>query len=84
LVPVPWSRRVWALPFLTTLARPADQHGRNRHKTSIDWVRHMLKQVHRWLHGRKLGLVVDGGLAAGPSGYDRASGNRVLAMSGPM
>jgi len=45
LVPVPWSRRVWALPFLTTLARPADKHGRRRHKTSIDWVRQMMKQV---------------------------------------
>src|ERR671923_1752706 len=25
LVPVPWSRRVWALPFLTTLCRPAEK-----------------------------------------------------------
>jgi hypothetical protein len=64
LVPVPWSRRVWALPFLTTLARPADKHGRRRHKTSIDWVRQMTKQVCRWLPGHKLVLVVDGGFAA--------------------
>jgi DDE superfamily endonuclease len=64
LVPVPWSRRVWALPFLTTLARPADKHSRRRHKTSIDWVRHMMKQVRRWLPGRQLVLVVDGGFAA--------------------
>jgi hypothetical protein len=64
LVPVPWSRRVWALPFLTTLSRPADQHGRRRHKTSIDWVRQMMKQARRWLPGRKLVLVVDGGFAA--------------------
>jgi hypothetical protein len=64
LVPVPWSQRVWALPFLTTLARPADKHGRRRHKTSIDWVRQMMKQVRRWLPGRKLVLVVDGGFAA--------------------
>ena len=64
LVPVPWSRRVWALPFLTTLARPADKHGRRRHKTSIDWVRQMMKQVRRWLPGRQLVLVVDGGFAA--------------------
>jgi hypothetical protein len=64
LVPVPWSRRVWALPFLTTLARPADKHGRHRHKTSIDWVRQMMKQVRRWRPGRKLVLVVDGGFAA--------------------
>jgi hypothetical protein len=38
LVPEPWSRRVWGLLFLMTLARPADKHGRRRHKTSLDWV----------------------------------------------
>jgi DDE superfamily endonuclease len=64
LVPVPWSRRVWALPFLTTLCRPAEKHSRRRHKTSIDWVRQMMKQVRRWLPGRRLVLVVDGGFAA--------------------
>src|ERR671937_123139 len=65
LVPVPWSRRVWALPFLTTLCWPEEQSGRRRHKTSIDWVRQMMKQVRRWLPGRWLVLVVDGGFAAG-------------------
>jgi hypothetical protein len=64
LVPVPWSRRVWALPFLTALCRPAEVSTRRRHKTSIDWVRQMMKQVHRWLPGRRLVLVVDGGFAA--------------------
>lgn len=64
LVPVPWSRRVWAFPFRTALARPADKDGRRRHKTSIDWVRQMTKQVRRWRPGRQLVLVVDGGFAA--------------------
>lgn len=64
LVAVPWSRRVWALPFLTTLCWPADKHNRHRHKTSIDWVRQMSKQVRRWLPERRLVLVVDGGFAA--------------------
>jgi DDE superfamily endonuclease len=64
LVPVPWSRRVWALPFLTALCWPAEQGKRRRHKTSIDWVRQMMKQVRRWLPGRRLVLVVDGGFAA--------------------
>jgi DDE superfamily endonuclease len=64
LVPVPWSRRVWALPFLTALCWPAARSGRRRHKTSIDWVRQMMRQVRRWLPGRKLVLVVDGGFAA--------------------
>jgi DDE superfamily endonuclease len=64
LVPVPWSRRVWALPFLTALCWPADKGGRRRHKTSIDWVRQMMQQVRRWLPGRRLVLAVDGGFAA--------------------
>jgi hypothetical protein len=64
LVPVPWSRRVWALPFLTALCWPAEQALRHRHKTSIDWVRQMMKQARRWLPGRRLVLVVDGGFAA--------------------
>ena len=64
LVPVPWSRRVWALPFLTALWWPAEQAIRHRHKTSVDWVRQMMKQARRWLPGRRLVLVVDGGFAA--------------------
>src|SRR5882724_1838768 len=64
LVPVPWSQRVWALPFLTALCRPAEKDGLRRHKTSVDWVRQMVQQVRRWLPERKLVLVVDGGFAA--------------------
>jgi hypothetical protein len=64
LVPVPWSRRVWALPFLTALCQPTQKGKRRRHKTSVDWVRQMMKQARRWLPGRRLVLVVDGGCAA--------------------
>jgi DDE superfamily endonuclease len=64
LVPVPWSRRVWALPFLTALCQPETKRGPRRHKSSVDWVRQMMKQVRRWLPGRRLVLVVDGGFAA--------------------
>jgi hypothetical protein len=64
LVPIPWSRRVWALPFLTALCWPAEQSKRRRHKTSVDWVRQMMKQVRRWLPGQRLVLVVDGSFAA--------------------
>src|SRR6266478_34366 len=64
LVPVPWARRVWALPFLTALCRPAAKQDQRRHKTSVDWVRQMIQQVRRWLPERKLVLVVDGGFAA--------------------
>jgi hypothetical protein len=64
LVPVPWARRVWAMPFLTALCRPAKKKDQRRHKTSVDWVRQMIKQVRRWLPGRRVVLVVDGGFAA--------------------
>jgi len=64
LVAVPWSRRVGALPFLTALGWPANKRGQRRHQPSIDWVRQMMKQVRRWLPGRRLVLVVDGGFAA--------------------
>jgi hypothetical protein len=64
LVPVPWSRRVWALPFLTALCWPTDQGQRRRQTTSLAWVRHMMPPVRRWLPGRRLVLVVAGGFAA--------------------
>jgi DDE superfamily endonuclease len=64
LVPVPWNRRVWALPFLTAWCWPAAQSRRQRHKTSVDGVRQMMKHVRRWLPARRLVLVVDGGFAA--------------------
>jgi hypothetical protein len=52
------------LPFLTALCWPEKQRSRRRHKTSVDWVRQMMKQVRRWLPGRQVVLVVDGGYAA--------------------
>jgi DDE superfamily endonuclease len=64
LIPVPWATRVWALPFLTVLCWPAKSCHQRRHKTSVDWVRQRLKQTRRWLPGRLLVFVVDGGFAA--------------------
>lgn len=66
LVPVPWSSRAWALPFLTVLAPSKTTNERNgqRHKTSIDWIGQMSAAVRRWLPERALVLVTDGGLAA--------------------
>ena len=64
LVPVPWARRVWALPFLTALCQPKGKAHKGRHKTSGDGVRQMRKQARRWLPTRLLVLVVDGGFAA--------------------
>ena len=64
LVPVPWARRVWALPFLAALCQPKGKAHKGRHKTSVDGVRQMMKQARRWLPERLLVLVVDGGFAA--------------------
>jgi hypothetical protein len=66
LVPVPWSARLWALPFLTVLA-PSEKTNRangKRHKTSIDWIGQMIVVVRRWFPHRAIVLVVDGALAA--------------------
>src|SRR6202040_2824988 len=40
LVQIPFSQRIWALPFLTVLAtsEKTDQKHARRHKTSIDWI----------------------------------------------
>jgi hypothetical protein len=77
LVKVPWSSRAWALPFLTVLAPSKETNTANgkRHKSSIDWVRQMTGQVRRWLPGREIVLVVDGGLVAHQSA-SRCAGYR--------
>jgi hypothetical protein len=62
LTPVPWARRVWALPFLTVLA-PSERYHEERkktHKTITDWARQMIKQLRRWLPERTLVIVADG------------------------
>jgi len=66
LAPIPWAKRVWALPFLTVLA-PSERYyeGQKRaHKKLTDWARQVLLQVKRWLPGRKLVVVMDAGYAA--------------------
>lgn len=80
LVTVPWSSRVWALPFLTVLAPSEKVNIANgqRHKTSIDWVMQMTSQVRRWRPTRQLVLVVDGGLIA------LKLGHRCLSYTNPV
>lgn len=66
LASVPWSRRPWALPFLTVLAPSAQTdaaHGQ-RHKTLIDWLGQMVAVTRRWLPRRPIVLVVDGALGS--------------------
>lgn len=65
LVPIPWAQRVWALPFLTTLA-PSERYYQTRtrgHKKLTDWARQMLLQVRRWLPERRIVVVADSSFA---------------------
>src|SRR3954449_3331810 len=66
LVPISWAGRVWALPFLTTLA-PSERYCRERgrrHKKLTDWGRQLVLQARRWMPGRRLVLVADSGFSA--------------------
>jgi hypothetical protein len=65
LAPIPWARRVWALPFLTVLA-PSERYYKKSpraHKKLTDWSRQMLLQVRRWLPDRMLVVVADSSFA---------------------
>jgi hypothetical protein len=66
LAPIPWAKRVWALPFLTVLApseRYHQEHGR-QHKKLTDWARQMITQVRHWLPERAIVVVADSSYAA--------------------
>lgn len=64
LVPLPWSARPWALPFLTVLmpSVQADEQAGRRHKTTVAWTGQALKAISRWLR-RPWVLVGDGAYA---------------------
>jgi len=65
LPPIPWTGRVWALPFLTVLA-PSEHYAqqyRRRHKKLTDWARQVLLQVARWLPDRRIVAVADSSYA---------------------
>src|SRR5919108_1623402 len=68
LAPIPWAKRVWALPFLTVLA-PSERYHQERgqrHKKLTDWARQMLLIVRRWAPKRSLVLVTDSSFAVIP------------------
>jgi DDE superfamily endonuclease len=65
LVPLPWAKRVWALPFLTVLA-PSERYHQERgqrHKKLTDWAQQMLLVVRRWVRERPLVVVTDSSFA---------------------
>ncbi len=72
LVPLPWSPRPWALPFLTLLA-PSERTYRaagKAHRTVIDWTVVMVRLSARWLKLRRWILVGDGGYAFVQLGWE--------------
>jgi DDE superfamily endonuclease len=66
LVPIPWAKTVWALPFLTVLAPSERYHATRgtRHKTIVDGARQMIVMLRRWCPTRPLVIVADSHFAA--------------------
>ena len=65
IVPLPWCKRPWALPFMMILSpsKKADDTAGKTHKTSIDWTIQMMRCVSRWLKRKAWILVGDGAYA---------------------
>ena len=65
LTRIRWAGRYWALPFLTALVPSAryDRLRNRRHKMFTDYAQQMLVCLRRWLPGRDLVVVCDGGYA---------------------
>lgn len=70
LAPVPWSRRVWALPFLALplLSEKACVRLGKPHRTLVEVVQLVLPHLRRWVPDRAMVLVGDGAYAALPLG----------------
>lgn len=66
LVPLPWCRRPWALPFMSVpaLSRATSQKLGKRHRSLVRWAELMVSKVRRWQPSRRLILVGDGTYAA--------------------
>jgi DDE superfamily endonuclease len=66
LAEVPWARRVWSLPFLSTLA-PSERYCQQqgiRPKKITEWAGQLLLLIRRWFPEREIVAVADGGYAA--------------------
>ncbi len=66
LVKVPFSERVWALPFLSVLC-PSERYDAERgvrHRKLTDRARQALLLITRWLVGREVVVVADSSFAA--------------------
>jgi hypothetical protein len=68
LVPVPWSQRLWALPFMVVpaLGPKTSAKLKKKHRTLVEWAIVMISKVRRWQPEREIVLAGDGGYAAVP------------------
>lgn len=66
VVPVPWSERWWALPFMAIPALSPKTSAKldKRHHTLVGWADFMIQKVRRWQPDREIILVGDGSYAA--------------------
>lgn len=66
MVPVPWSARLWALPFMVVPALAAKTSAalKKPERTPVDWAGLMLARVRRWQPTREIIVVGDGSYAA--------------------
>jgi len=66
LVDVPFAGRIWGLPVLTALtpSKAWSERQSQRHRTVTEWARLVLLTMRRWLPGRAIVAVMDGGFAA--------------------
>lgn len=64
IVPLPWCKRPWALPFMTILApsKKCNEARGRKHKTSVDWTILAVRTISRMLK-RAFILIGDGGFA---------------------
>jgi hypothetical protein len=79
IVPLPWCKRPWALPFMTLLApsKKANKAAGKEHKTSIDWTIIAIRVISRWLK-RAFILIDDGGFACIKLGHACIKNNITL------
>lgn len=65
LVPLPWSKRPWALPFLTFLQYPKkyDEARNHKHRTTINYAVIGVRLISGWLSHKTWTLFGDGGFA---------------------
>jgi DDE superfamily endonuclease len=81
LVPLPWSRRVWGLPFLSLImpSESTPRVGNRPYRTSLDWAICMVRLVTRWTR-RSWICVGDGAFGTAKFGWAcRHSGVALVA-----